>query len=86
MTRAIMATFDLPDGWKVHGKTGSGSQQSNPALQFGWFVGWAEHYNQRVVFARLIKDDMPVEAPGGLRARDSLLADLPQLLATIKSP
>jgi len=86
MTRAIMATFDLPDGWKVHGKTGSGSQQANPALQFGWFVGWAERYNQRVVFARLIKDDMPVDAPGGLRARDSLLADLPQLLATIKSP
>jgi beta-lactamase class D len=85
-TEASMPQFPLPDGWTVYGKTGTGFQPgSDGALdrerQFGWFVGWAQKGERRVVFARLIKDDARAETYAGPRARDGLLADLPGLLA-----
>lgn len=84
-TRAIMPSISASDGWSVHGKTGAGYQPAkgagiDPERQFGWFVGWAEKEGRRVVFARLIKDDERVRSVASLRARDTLLADLPTLL------
>jgi beta-lactamase class D len=86
-TIAIMPQFPLPDDWIVHGKTGSGYQPGTDGTidrdrQFGWFVGWAQKGERRVVFARLIKDDAKAETFASLRARDSMLADLPRLLAS----
>jgi beta-lactamase class D len=86
MTMAIMPTFPLPDGWTVYGKTGSGSQRKPDGTldqdrQFGWFIGWARKGDRLIVFARLIKDAERIETPAGFRARDSVLADLPALLA-----
>jgi beta-lactamase class D len=85
-TMAIMPQFPLPDGWTVHGKTGNGYQvgadgKVDRDRQFGWFVGWAQKSERQVVFARLIKDDAKAEIFASLRARDSMLADLPRLLA-----
>lgn len=85
-TIAIMPQFPLADGWTVHGKTGTGFQQNPDGQrdrdrQFGWFVGWAEKADRKVAFARLIKDDVKIEQAAGPRARESLLGDLPQLLA-----
>ncbi len=85
-TEAIMPQFPLPDGWTVRGKTGTGFQPrpdgaSDRDRQFGWFVGWAQKGARRVVFARLVKDDAGNEEYAGPRARNSLLADLPRLLA-----
>jgi beta-lactamase class D len=85
-TMAILPQFQLPDGWTIYGKTGSGFQPGPDAKpdrdrQFGWFVGWAQKADRRVVFARLIKDDVKVEAYAGLRARDEMLAEWPWLLA-----
>jgi beta-lactamase class D len=85
-TEAIMPQFLLPDGWTVHGKTGNGYQvgadgKVDRDRQFGWFVGWARKGERQVVFARLIKDDAKAETFASLRARDSMLADLPGLLA-----
>jgi beta-lactamase class D len=85
-TLAILPQFPLPDGWTVHGKTGSGEQHGADGRiardrQFGWFVGWAQKGERRIVFARLIKDEGKVVGDrAGLRARDSVLADLPKLL------
>jgi beta-lactamase class D len=86
MTMEIMPTFPLADGWTVQGKTGTGEQRkADGALdddrQFGWFIGWARKGDRLLVFARLIKDQTHIESPAGFRARDTLLADLPALLA-----
>lgn len=84
-TIAILPQFTLADGWTAHGKTGTGFQAGPDGRldrdrQFGWFVGWVQKGARKVVFARLIKDDGKIEEAAGLRARDSLLADLPELL------
>ena len=84
-TAEIMPQYPLPNGWTVHGKTGTGFQRAadgktDPDRQFGWFVGWVEKGQRRLVFARLIQDERRNEYRAGLRARDSVLADLPRLL------
>jgi beta-lactamase class D len=85
-TIAVLPQFPLPDGWIAHGKTGNGFQpgpdgKPDHDRQFGWFVGWAQKADRRVIFARLVKDDARIEEFASLRARDGVLADLPQLLA-----
>jgi len=86
MTLAVMPTFALPDGWTAYAKTGSGFQPSrdgspNRDRQFGWFVGWAQKGDRRILFARLIRDERKETSVASFRARDSLLADLPALIA-----
>jgi beta-lactamase class D len=86
-TIAIVPQFPLADGWTVHGKTGTGFQprpngKSDPDRQFGWFVGWAQKGERRVIFVRLVKDDTKIAEAAGFRARDGILADLPLLLAS----
>jgi beta-lactamase class D len=85
MTLAIMPTFPLPDGWTAYGKTGSGFQPSrngspNRERQFGWFVGWAQKGERRIIFTRLIRDERKESSVASFRARDSLLAELPALI------
>ncbi len=84
-TLAIMPTFPLPDGWTAYGKTGTGFQPTrNGAFdrnrQFGWFVGWAQKGERKVLFARLIRDERKESGVASFRARDGLLAELPALL------
>jgi len=86
MTVAIMPTFPLPDGWVAYAKTGSGFQPGangtpNRDRQFGWFVGWAQKGERKILFTRLIRDECKESSVASFRARDSLLADLPALLA-----
>jgi beta-lactamase class D len=86
MTLAIMPSFPLPDGWTAYGKTGSGFQPLRDGTfdrsrQFGWFVGWAQKGERRILFARLIRDERKESSVASFRARDSLLADLPALIA-----
>lgn len=42
-----MTPEDLGEGWTLHGKTGSGGIN-------GWFVGWIEKDNRRIVFAQYL--------------------------------
>ena len=59
MTRAILFKEELPQGWKLFGKTGwSGSIGRNDAtvLEYGWFVGWIEKGTHVFPFAYLIRD------------------------------
>jgi beta-lactamase class D len=84
-TIAIVPQYPLPDAWTAHGKTGAGFQSAADGKldrdrQFGWFVGWAQKDDRRLIFATLIKDDAKIAGPAGLRARDELLAGLPRLL------
>lgn len=59
MTKAILFKEELPEGWKLFGKTGwSGSDitKDNNSLEHGWFVGWIEKDNCFYPFAYLICD------------------------------
>ncbi|OHX12475.1 class D beta-lactamase [Chromobacterium sphagni] len=86
MTRRIVEQTALPGGWTVHGKTGmaypllrDGAQdQEHP---YGWFVGWAERGERRLVFARLIQDDRKEPGTAGVRSREAFLKELPALAA-----
>lgn len=84
MTERITRMDSGTPGLTVHGKTGTGSPGSDgrydAAQAYGWFVGWAQQGSQTVVFARLIQDDQATIPSAGVRARQSLLQDLPALM------
>jgi len=75
---AIMPNF-AAGKWSVSGKTGTYYERNadgtfNSARQTGWFVGWAQRNDERLVFAYLVRDTRKTAGPAGLRARDALLA------------
>lgn len=84
-TIAIMPEFSAGD-WKVFGKTGT-SWQRRPDGEYdrtqplGWFVGWAENENQKVVFAKLIRGTEKWDQYGGPKAREEFLKDLSDFTA-----
>ncbi len=61
MTKKIMYLEELKGGWKLYGKTGSNSEtvnadgSINKDVQMGWFVGWIEKGNRKIVFAHYIE-------------------------------
>lgn len=60
ITKSLLFKEELPDGWKLFGKTGwsgpiSGSNSNN--FEIGWFVGWIEKENQFYPFAYHIRDE-----------------------------
>lgn len=85
-TLSVITTHDMPDGWVVHGKTG-GAYPRRPDGSFdrdhgwGWFVGWAEHQDKRIVFVRLDQDETRQQRSPGLRTREAFLSDFPAIMA-----
>jgi len=75
---------DDVNGWKVYGKTGTGSPGQDNKYRadqaYGWYVGWARKGPQALVFARLIQDEKAQSPNAGLRARSQLFEQL--LLST----
>ena len=57
MTERITLIDTRPDGWIVHGKTGTGSpgRKYDASHAYGWFVGWAAKGPRKVAFAYLIR-------------------------------
>jgi beta-lactamase class D len=88
MTDRITENAVLPDGWDVHGKTGTGSPPTSDgsydqAHAYGWFVGWATKGPRTIVFARLIQDEKEEPEGAGIRARTAFLGELPSLLDSL---
>jgi beta-lactamase class D len=84
-TVEIMPAFETENGWKVWGKTGSGSlRKKNGRLDrtrpIGWFVGWAERDGRKIAFARLRIDNEKASEPSGLALRAIFLKELPSLM------
>lgn len=83
----ILERRDIADGWGVQGKTGM-AYPRKPDGNFdynrpwGWYVGWARRDERTVVFARLVQDEKKLEPRTSLRARDTILKELPAILAT----
>ena len=86
-TAGALSLLESPgeaDGWQVWGKTGSAyPRRADYSLDYargwGWYVGWAERNGRRVVFVRLTQDDERHDVSGGLRARDGLMAEWPDI-------
>lgn len=83
LTEKILPRFPAADGWILTGKTGSGFQLApdgttrNRKLHIGWFIGWAEKGERKLLFAQLLVDDpdKPNDNYGGLRSREILIND-----------
>lgn len=56
MTKAILFRENLPEGWKLFGKTGWSGPKNAPAWEYSWFVGWIEKDHSFYLFAYLIHD------------------------------
>ena len=84
LTKKITYLSNLNNGWRVHGKTGTGRLADGSAAandQIGWFIGWAENGKQQIVFVHQIQDQLPQEhGYAGPRAKAAMLQRLPALL------
>jgi beta-lactamase class D len=80
MTANIALQDVQMDGWRVYGKTGTGSPGQDNKYRadqaYGWYVGWAGKGTQTLVFAKLIQDEKAQTPNAGIRARDQLLEQL----------
>jgi beta-lactamase class D len=85
MTRRLLYVGELPNGWSVRGKAGTGFQMQDdgtPDLtrQIGWFVGWAAKGKRNIVFVYAVGDEQAQPTRAGLRARETFMEQLPGLL------
>lgn len=79
------------EGWVLQGNTGSAYPRQadgnfDRARGWGWYVGWAEKGDQRLVFVRLAQDEQRHEVSGGLRARDALVKDWARMVEGLYMP
>ncbi|MFK0166755.1 class D beta-lactamase [Rhizobium sp. NPDC090279] len=81
MTARIADYGMQPSGWHVFGKTGSmpaskAGARPDRNKMYSWFVGWAVKGDRRIVFARLVGEELRISGSAGRRARDALFTDL----------
>ncbi len=90
MTRNIIYVEDLAYGWKFYGKTGSGfllnkDRTKNLEIKHGWFIGWIEKNNKKIVFVNHIVDDKKEAEHAGPRAKQQAKEKLLQLIEQIET-
>ncbi len=87
LTKNILFIEELPDSWKLYGKTGNGSQLNKDKtqkldLQQGWFIGWIQKNEQNIVFVNHIADDSRQNTYASLRAKAEAREKLLHLIRT----
>jgi len=87
-TARLLKVKDLPGGWQVFGKTGTGAPvgpdgKDDYSRSYGWFVGWATNGDRTIVFARLAQDERLIEGAAGPRLKEAFLRELPAQLAKL---
>lgn len=79
-TKKIMFIQEMAGGWKLYGKTGNGTQFDKDGnktdLQHGWFVGYIEKGNRRIVFSSHMLDNEKQNVFASFRARNEALIKL----------
>jgi beta-lactamase class D len=89
MTKKILFLEDLSHGWKLYGKTGSGSQLNEDRTKklnrkMGWFVGWLQKGDRSIVFAHFIEDGDNQDSYAGPRAKEAAKEKLNELIQNLK--
>ena len=84
MTKNILFLEDLDNGWKLFGKTGMGillnaDGTKKPGLYHGWFIGFIEKGDRRIIFSNHMEDSKKEKISVTLRAK----ADAKERLTTI---
>ena len=74
MTRNILFAEDLPNGWKLYGKTGSGvllsaDRTQKLQIQHGWYIGWIQKDKRIIIFSNHIVDNKKEDTFASLRAK-----------------
>lgn len=85
MTKKILFVENLPGGWKLYGKTGSGAllsidRMQKLDMQHGWFLGWLQKDKQIIVFANHIVDDKKQDTYAGPRAKEDAKRKLMEII------
>src|SRR5690606_5100889 len=80
----LLESAGQADGWQLWGKTGSAYPRRadysfDYAQGWGWYVGWAEKAGRKIVFVRVNQDEKRHDVSGGLRARDELVQQWPEI-------
>jgi len=73
-TKSILFIQELPGGWKLYGKTGNGSNHKR--IQQGWFVGWIEKENRKLVFVQHIADEKVEKTYASFRSKNEATTKL----------
>lgn len=90
MTRNILFVEEIQNGWKLYGKTGSGvllsaDRTQKLDIQHGWFIGWIEKADKRIIFSKHITDDKKEETFASLRAKADAKERLLKIIDQIES-
>ena len=85
MTKKLLFIEDLPGGWKLWGKSGSGNKLNynrtqKVDLKLGWFIGWIQKDNRTIIFTHYIEDDNKQDTYAGQRAKAAAKEKLLQLI------
>lgn len=74
MTKNILFIQELPGGWNLYGKTGNGRYKGE--LQQGWFVGWIEKGQRKIVFVHHVADESKQNTYASFRSKNEALTKL----------
>ncbi len=74
LSKKLLYIETLPSGWKLYGKTGTGTPlksdgSKDTQLQLGWFVGWLEKDSQKVYVACYLESSSQTNVFGGQQAK-----------------
>jgi beta-lactamase class D len=72
--------IDTISGWNLYGKTGGCDGEPNNNYQIGWFIGWFERDNRRIIFIHNIEDSKKMDYSAGGRAKKAVLDNLTRLI------
>lgn len=90
MTKDILFVEELKNGWKLYGKTGMGNllnanKSKNTNLNHGWFIGWIEKGDRRIIFCTHINDHKKEDIFASLRAKADAKKRLTRIIDQIES-
>jgi beta-lactamase class D OXA-29 len=87
MAKRIFYHQTIYGGWKLYGKTGNGVKivdGKKTELQQGWFVGWIERGDRKIVFANHVVDDKKEDVFASFRARNDTMNRLFYLIESLE--
>ena len=73
MSTRLLYREELENGWTLYGKTGSGSVDS---FSNGWFVGWIQKGDRKILFAQHLFEEKVEGVPGSFLAVQKAMKNL----------